>query len=241
MSEGVNVDITHDYSQDKLVEKCPTEDEIKEVLAKIGKTRSEDELNCGACGYETCREKAWAVINGYSDIDLCIPYMRERAENMSDEIIKNSPHGIIVMDKDLKVVDINVRAKSLLGITEIKVKEDCVLDYIEDKRFATALSKCKNSHINQIKIDKTSSYVEVSITYIQEHGILFAIMKDITERVSYDEKLDKVKLETLSITDDVIKKQMRVAQEIASLLGETTAETKVALVNLKKALSKDNE
>ena len=110
-----------------------------------------------------------------------------------------------------------------------------------DKKFATALAKCKNSHINQIKIDKTESYVEVSITYVQEHGILFAIMKDITEKVGYDEKLDKVKLETLSITDDVIKKQMRVAQEIASLLGETTAETKVALVNLKKALSKDNE
>lgn len=240
-SENLNVDITHDYNQDKLIEKQPTEEEIKEVLAKIGKTKPEDELNCGACGYNTCREKAWAVINGYASIDLCIPYMRERAENMSDEIIKNSPHGIIVMDKDLKVIDINARAKTLLGIKSIKVKEDCALDYIEDKRFATALTKYKNSHINQIKIDKTESYIEVSITYVQEHGITFAIMKDITERVGYNDKLDKVKYETLAITDDVIKKQMRVAQEIASLLGETTAETKVALVNLKKALSKEEE
>ena len=61
-------------------------------------------------------------------------------------------------------------------------------------------------------------------------------MKDISDEVNYDKKLDKVKLETISTTDDLIMKQMRVAQEIASLLGETTAETKVALLNLKKML-----
>ena len=70
---------------------------------------------------------------------------------------------------------------------------------------------------------------------------MFAIMKDITERVNYDSKLNSVKLETLQTTDDVIKKQMRVAQEIASLLGETTAETKVALLKLKKTLSQDEK
>ena len=240
-TENITVDIKHEYNQDKFVEKVPTEEEIREVLAKTGKIKPEDELNCGACGYETCREKAWAVINGYADIEVCLPYMRERAENMSDEIIKNSPHGIIVMDKEFKVIDINARAKTLLGISSIKVKEDCALDYIEEKIFATAITKCKNSHIEQLKIEKTNSYVEVAITYVQEHGILFAIMKDITEKVGYNEKLDKVKLETLAITDDVIKKQMRVAQEIASLLGETTAETKVALVNLKKALTTNDD
>ena len=71
--------------------------------------------------------------------------------------------------------------------------------------------------------------------------MIFAIMKDITEKVSFDEQLNKVKLETMAITDEVIKKQMRVAQEIASLLGETTAETKVALVNLKKTLQNNEE
>lgn len=240
-SENISIDVTHKYNKDMFIEKEPTEEEIRAVLAKTGKLKPEDELNCGACGYETCRQKAWAVINGYADIEVCLPYMRERAENMSDEIIKNSPHGIILMDKEFRVIDINARAKALLGITSIKPKEDCALDYIEDKRFIAALTKCKNSHINQLKIEKTNFYVEVSITYVQEHEILFAIMKDITESVGYNEKLDKVKLETLSITDDVIKKQMRVAQEIASLLGETTAETKVALVNLKKALTTDSE
>ena len=70
---------------------------------------------------------------------------------------------------------------------------------------------------------------------------MFAIMKDITSGVNYNEKLNKVKLETLETTDEVIKKQMRVAQEIASLLGETTAETKVALLKLKKTLQEEEE
>ena len=61
-------------------------------------------------------------------------------------------------------------------------------------------------------------------------------MKDITQETKSQEQLDKVKLETLATTDEVIKKQMRVAQEIASLLGETTAETKVALLKLKKTI-----
>ena len=71
--------------------------------------------------------------------------------------------------------------------------------------------------------------------------MMFAIMKDITEEVNYNDKLDSVKLETIAMADEVIKKQMRVAQEIASLLGETTAETKVALVNLKKSLKDEDK
>ena len=70
--------------------------------------------------------------------------------------------------------------------------------------------------------------------------MMFAIMKDITDKVEFENKLNTVKTETLKATDEVIKKHMRVAQEIASLLGETTAETKVALVNLKKALEEES-
>ena len=77
------------------------------------------------------------------------------------------------------------------------------------------------------------------MTYLKEHDVLFGIMKDVSEGVNYDAEITKVKLETLKTTDEVIKKQMRVAQEIASLLGETTAETKVALLKLKKTLSEE--
>ena len=57
--------------------------------------------------------------------------------------------------------------------------------------------------------------------------------------LNYDKQLEKIKSDTLALTDDVINKQMKVVQEIASLLGETTAETKAAIYNLKKTFKGD--
>ena len=241
-SENIG-DVNFEYEHKKIDLDIikPTEEQIKEVLARTGKFTKEDELNCGACGYPTCREKAIAVINGFADIEMCLPYMRERAENMSTEIIKQSPNGIVVIDKDYKIIDINAKAKSLLGVRIFKSKEYSILDLVSDNvDFVLALENMKDIYSKRIYIEKTNSYVELSITHMKEHDMMFAIMKDITEKAKYDEKLGTVKAETLKAADEVIKKHMRVAQEIASLLGETTAETKVALVNLKKALEEEN-
>lgn len=240
VDKGIDVSYEHRERPMNVIE--PTEEQIKEVLAKTGKYTKDDELNCGACGYSSCREKAWAVINGYADVEMCLPYMRERAETMSYEIIQNSPNGIVVVDKSFNITEINAKAKSLLGIHEFRPKESCILDYIKDNEdFIEALTKDKNIYSKKIKIDATNSYVELSITHIEKQNVMFAILKDITDRVCYNQKLNEMKLETIATTDDVIKKQMRVAQEIASLLGETTAETKVALVKLKKMLNENNE
>ena len=236
-----SVDISCEHEPLSCKDRIPSEREITEVLSKMGKTKPEHELNCGACGYSNCREKAWAVINGYADIEMCLPYMRERAENISYEVIKNSPDGIVVIDNEFKIIDINAKASTLLGVMSAQAKDSYIFDVFEDNEsFITAISEKKNIFRKQIKISNTNSYIELSVIYMKEHDMLFATMKDITQRVSYDEQLNKVKLETMAITDEVIKKQMRVAQEIASLLGETTAETKVALVNLKKTLQSND-
>ena len=196
--------------------------------------------NCGACGYDTCRQKAWAVANGFADVEMCLPYVRERAESMSNEVIMNSPNGIVVIDYDLKIQDINRKGMELWGIDD-SCKGNNLVDYFNPTDFILAISENKNLVRKKVKVDKTGKYAEMHIVLLPKHKVMFAIMKDITERVNYDSKLNSVKLETLQTTDDVIKKQMRVAQEIASLLGETTAETKVALLKLKKTLSQDEK
>lgn len=241
-AKELDIDIYHEHKKSKYVEETPTEEKIREVLAKTGKVKPEDELNCGACGYSSCREKAWAVLNGYADVEMCLPYMRERAENISYEVIKHNPDGIIIIDNEFKIIDINYKACSLIGVANTAAKGSYIFDCIdENEHFVMAISEKKSMYGKQMKIAKTGKYIELSINYMQDHDMIFAIMKDITEKVSYDEQLNKVKLETMAITDEVIKKQMRVAQEIASLLGETTAETKVALVNLKKTLQNNEE
>ena len=235
------VDLTEKHPRIILDDFVPSEKDIRAILAKTGKDSPEDELNCGACGYSTCREKAIAVLNGYADIEMCLPYMRSRAESMSYEIIQNTPNGIVLMGDDFKILDINTRAMKLLGITEHDVRGMLAFDCFDCEEFINAVTRGRNVSKKKVFVNRTKKYIELSIILLQEHKVLFGVMKDITESVEYDEKLNAVKLETLATTDEVIKKQMRVAQEIASLLGETTAETKVALNKLKQTLAPRSE
>lgn len=237
----LDIPLTAAYPRLRNHSRPVTEEEIKKVLAKTGKFKPEDELNCGACGYNTCREKAWAVINGYADIEVCLPYMRKQAENLSYEIIQNSPEGVVLLDTDMNIIDINRKACQLFGIEENHLKGRPAVEFFNPADFMIALTDKHSVEVKKLFIPQTKVYIDLTITLISDHGALFGIMKDVTDKVNYDEQLSTVKMETLNTTDEVIKKQMRVAQEIASLLGETTAETKVALLKLKKTLEQENK
>lgn len=235
-----DIDFTCVRERKRTEDFVPTDRQISEILAKTGKTKPEDMLNCGACGYDTCMEKAWAVANGYANIEMCVPFMRERAESMSYEIIQTSPNGIVLLDSDLNILEINGKAKELLGIREYDVKGKGIFHYFNPTDFVLAVQDKKNLYNKKVLLEKTGSWVELTIVVLKDGKGTYAVMKDITQETKSEEQLDKVKMETLATTDEVIKKQMRVAQEIASLLGETTAETKVALLKLKKTLQGDD-
>lgn len=239
--EVKDIDFSCVHERRRTEDFVPTDRQINEILAKTGKTRPEDMLNCGACGYNTCYEKAWAVANGYANIDMCVPYMRARAESMSYEIIQTSPNGIVLLDNDLNIMEINGKAKELLGIKEHDVKGKGIFHYFNPTEFVLAQNDKKNIYNKKVFLEKTGSYIELTIIVLKDSKGTYAVMKDITQETKNEEQLGKVKLETLATTDEVIKKQMRVAQEIASLLGETTAETKVALLKLKKTLQDGGE
>ncbi len=216
-----------------------TDKEIEDVLRRTGKFTKADELDCGACGYRTCREKAWAVVNGYADIDICLPYMRKRAESLAVDIVRNSPEGVMIVDPDMNIVDINASAMKMLGLngTPESVVGRPVAESFQPIDFYNAYSKKQRVENPQLHIHATNRYLSLTVSLLSEQNLLFGLMKDISDMVNYDKKLEKVRMDTISTTDDLIMKQMRVAQEIASLLGETTAETKVALLKLKKTLS----
>ena len=214
----------------------PGETAIRETLIRMGKTSPEQELNCGACGYNTCREKAIAVCEGKADISMCLPFMKEKAESFSDTIINNTPNAIIVMDENLMIQQINKAAEKLLNIKDRRrVIGEPIVTILNPVDYVQAIGGsgvCENRHY----LAEYDKYVEENIVFDKEYKVVISVMKDVTE----DEKAQKIqeerRLNTIEITDQVIEKQMRVVQEIASLLGETTAETKVALTKLKKTL-----
>lgn len=216
----------------------PGKSAIDQVLKQMGKTRPEDELNCGSCGYDTCREKAIAVLQGKANIDMCLPFLKEKAENFSDNIIKNTPNAIIVLNEELEVQQINAAARDIMNIRyENDVLGEPVIRILDPNIFLDVLKTGRNVHDKRIYLAEYDRYVELSVVHDKSYHIMISIMRDITNEEKSRERRESISRQTIEITDKVVNKQMRVVQEIASLLGETTAETKIALTNLKEFLS----
>ncbi len=236
-------DYSHKYERIPMRLITPPDYEIRAILEATGKYKPEDELNCGACGYPTCRDKAIAVYNGMAEIDMCVPYMREKAESLSFDIIQNSPNGILAVDESFRITDINEEAARLLSIPRNGCKGELLERYFNPTDFYIVASDGKAVDDKKIKLEKSGAWVEMSIRKVSGQNLLFCIMKDITEETEDKSRLDKLKEDTYRTTDEVIGKQMRVVQEIASLLGETAAETKIALLKLKEtlAVAEDNK
>lgn len=218
----------------------PGSSAIAEILHKMGKSSPEQELNCGSCGYNTCREKAIAVFQGKADLTMCLPFLKEKAENFSDNIIYNMANGVIVLNEDLEVQQINRAAKQILNIKHKSyILGDSVVRILNPTSFLEVINSGKNIHDRKSYWVEYNKYVEETIIYDKTYHIIICIFRDITEEEKARIKKETVSLQTIEITDKVIEKQMRVVQEIASLLGETTAETKIAMTHLKETLKNE--
>lgn len=227
-----------DFKGEILHRAIPSARIIEEILHKMGKTSPDQELNCGSCGYDTCREKAIAVYQNKADFTMCLPFLKDKAESFSDKIIRNTPNGIIVLNEELEVQQIN---KSACEIFNIKDSSDIinspVVRILNPIEYITVMDSGINVHDKKVYLAEYEKYIEESIIYDKEYHMIMGIIKDITNEEKEREKRSNICSSTIEITDKVIEKQMRTVQEIASLLGETVAETKVALTNLKESLS----
>ena len=218
----------------------PSEDEIKTVLREMGKTKPGDELNCGSCGYDTCREKAIAVLQGKAEISMCLPYLKDKAESFSDCIVNNTPNGLIVLNESLEVQQINTAARKIMNIRSASdILGEPVVRILDPAVFLQVLSNKQNVRDRRIYLAEYGKYVEQTVVYDATYHLLVCIMRDVTDEETEREKKENISRQTIEIADKVVDKQMRVVQEIASLLGETAAETKIALTKLKESI--DNE
>ena len=211
--------------------------ELEEALKRIGKLKPSDELNCGSCGYDTCREKVAATISGKADEAMCMPYLMERAQSFSDIIVNNSKSGVIAMNEALEIQQMNASACLLLGIDDRKeYLGKSIADLLSPTPFAEVLQERQNIYERNVYLEEHKKYIDLSVLYDFSFRVIIAVMRDITERETAREIKETHDRKAIEITDKVIEKQMATVQIIASLLGETTAETKVALTKLKETL-----
>ena len=224
-----------EYIEHKLP--MPSETEIFAVLREMGKFKPSDELNCGSCGYNTCREKAIAICQGKAEISMCLPFLKDKAESFSDTIVKNTPNGLIVLNEKLEVQQINESARNMMNIrSSSDVLGESIIRVLDPKLFAEVLRTGKDIRGERVYLAEYRRYIEQSVVYDKESRLLVGIMRDVTDEEAEREKKEKISRQTIDVADKVVDKQMRIVQEIASLLGETAAETKIALAKLKESI-----
>jgi Iron only hydrogenase large subunit, C-terminal domain len=220
----------------------PSETEIAEIMRKMGKFTPADELNCGTCGYDTCREKAIAIYQGKAEINMCLPYLMDKSERFSNNILDNTPNGILVVNESLEVQEVNPAAMRMLNIRyKSDVLGEPVVRLIDPTLFLDAIDNKRPTQGKRSYFAEYDKYLEQTIVYDRTAGSLILLLRDITDEET--ERADKAELsrQTVEVADRVVEKQMRIVQEIASLLGETAAETKIALTKLKESVNHDQK
>lgn len=236
-----NVQMEKQFSPHVPKMKKPTSDQIRKILNQMNKFSMKDELNCGACGYHTCREKAEAVFQGKAEIGMCLPYALANAESMSNIVMDTTPNLIFIVDNELRIRECNKKAQKLFGVSHEEALEAYIFEMVDEMDIVNVLDTKQSIAHKRLELEQIGLKVEEQIAYIDKMDSVLVIYRDVTSEEEAKEKNYNLRMETVQIAQKVIDKQMMVAQEIAGLLGETTAETKVTLTKLRDSLLDDGE
>ena len=216
----------------------PSETEIRDILREMGKFKPSQELNCGSCGYNTCREKAIAIYQGKAEISMCLPYLMEKAESFSDTIARNSPNGILMLNDRLEVQSVNPAALRILNLrSDSAVLGDQVVRVLDPSPFLRVKNSGRGILNERAYLAEYDRTVEQTIVPAEDGRMLLCIMRDVSREEEARRQKEEISRQTVEVADRVVDKQMRIVQEIASLLGETAAETKIALSKLKESIA----
>lgn len=216
----------------------PSEYEITQILHQMGKFSAAQELNCGSCGYDTCREKAVAIFQGKAEISMCLPFLKDKAESFSDTIVKNTPNGLIVINERFEVQQINSVALKIMNIrSSSDVLGEPVVRILDPLVFMNVQKSGRGVYNKRVYLAEYNRYIEQTVVPDKESRMLICIMRDVTDEEYERQRKEEISRKTVEVADKVVDKQMRIVQEIASLLGETAAETKIALSKLKESIA----
>ncbi|AQS58928.1 [Fe-Fe] hydrogenase large subunit C-terminal domain-containing protein [Desulforamulus ferrireducens] len=232
------ISLSRSFTNRKVEMPLPSESEIKAILARTGKHSPNQEFNCGNCGYNSCRDKAIAVYQGKAEVEMCIPYMRKRAESMSNRVISAMPNAIIVVGKNLDILEINPAAEQLFRCSAAEVVGQRLLAIMPAGNFMKVIQTGEKLHATSRHPNLNIVTNEI-IFPVKGTDAVVGIFLDITNEIKQQAQHELLKSQTIQQAQEVIEKQMTVAQEIAGLLGEATAETKVQLGKLIKLMRQE--
>ncbi len=199
-----------------------TEEQIRHVLEMTGKSRDEDQLNCGACGYASCREKAIAVLRGMAEPEMCIPHMKRLAEQRVDRIIETSPNGIVILDEHLHILNMNPAFRKFFLCSDGVFGQP--ISYLMDPEPFVRLASGRETLIETIAEHERYHLVCHQILYpLVEERQFVGIFVNITGSRANQQKLDQLRAQTVLQARELLDHQIQMAEQLAKLLGESTA------------------
>jgi len=213
------------------------ESDIQKVLNSTGKYRKDDELNCTACGYLSCRDKAIAVLKGMAVPEMCMPFMRTLAEQKFDTLIQHDPNGIVTLNSNLEITHINDAFRKMFSCSDGVIGKH--IAYLVDPEPFEKLSTGSETLIKQTTVFQGYNIVCHQMCYtLPEQNQYVGIFVDITNLQMNSEKLKEIKTETLIKANEIIAHQIEMAQELAKFLGEHTSKGEVLLNQLIQSTKK---
>ncbi len=226
------------WKEDSAHHTVHSEEEIRRQMIAMGKTSPMKIHDCGACGYETCRLKAIAVLDGKADPKICLPEALEAAQSLSNVVLDNTPNGIIVVDDELRVRDMNKSARHVLGYDMVSPSGMPLEGILPNEALMDLIRKTgrKAAHFH-CYYEMYDKLFEHAVVGVQNQNLKVIILMDRTEETLREAAMASMRTKTIEVTQQVINDQMRAVQEIASMLGETTAKSKVALLKLQKVIN----
>ena len=218
-----------------------TEAEIAEALRGVGKFSLSDRLNCASCGYDTCRDFALALLDGHADKAMCASYMRKLANKTANGLIRAIPSGIVIVDKNLTIIECNEQFAKLLGSeTEELFAVVPGLEGADLKKispfalyFQSVLDPSGPDHI-QIDVRDGKKIFNLTVFAVEQGETAAGVLNDITApRVRIDKTVERAR--------EIIKKNVSVVQQIAFLLGENAAESEAILNSIIESYTEGDE
>ncbi|MCD8352005.1 MAG: 4Fe-4S binding protein [Planctomycetaceae bacterium] len=211
---------------------------LKEALSRIGKTTPEDELNCGACGYDTCRSLARALLNGDAETSMCASYMRSIAQRKANALLRCMPSGVVIVGVDLRIIESNRPFAAIAGdefLERFDADPGMPGAQVEDilpigKLLRAALRSGEDIKRERLKVGDKLLTIEIFI--IEEHKIVGAIVDDVTQNEMRRDQIARRARE-------VINRNITTVQEIACRLGEHMADTEILLSSIAEGFGEE--
>lgn len=218
-----------------------TEQQIKEAMRTVGKYSAADEINCNGCGYETCRHFAEALLRGVAEKTMCVSHMRQLAQKKANGLVQAIPSGVVIVNKDMTIVDCNRNFAKLMGqdvLDMYEVKPGLEGADLETMTQSTSIFRSvlvpNGPEVVEKEVREKKKILHYSIFVIEKEQVAAGVVEDVTAPKNQKER-------TITKAQEVIDKNLATVQKIAFLLGENAAETESMLNSIIESYSLEDE